>query len=205
MPTGKAHGSAGNVVSPPKKPQAGDTPSKDKRPLGKSLSGGAEERVKWTSGWKPSLVSRLSDTDLAAGKAAFFSMDRDSSGTIDEDELIQAMRNLGHSMKRDQVKEMIAKVEGDHGDGDGRINMREFLAWYAQCLQVKPDVDKQQVNDAFSSLGGTEGKLAKGEVKSLLRNSFDLDVDVDEAFETPIKDGELKYEDFVKLLRKQVT
>jgi Ca2+-binding EF-hand superfamily protein len=169
----------------------------------RDLLSGDEQRVKWKTTWRPSLVSRLSDADLAAGKAAFFSMDRDSSGSIDEDELLQALRGLGHSLKRDQAKSMIAEVEGENGDGDGKISIREFLAWYARCLQLTPNTDKDQVNDAFSSLGGAEGKLAKAVLKKLLYDQFELEVDVDEAFETPAKDGDLKYDDFAKLLEKQ--
>jgi Ca2+-binding EF-hand superfamily protein len=191
-----------SVHSSARKPS--EPTAKEKRPAAKSrdlLTGG--ERVKWKTAWKPSLVSRLSDTDLAAGKAAFFSMDRDSSGCIDEDELLQALRVLGHILKRDQIKAMITEVEGDHGDGDGKISMREFLAWYARCLQLKPTTDKDQMNDAFSSLGGIDGKLAKKALYDHMYDHFELEVDVDEAFETPAKDGELKYDDFVKLLQKQ--
>lgn len=191
-----------NAESTTKK--SGDSTTKEKRPGSKSRDVLAvDERVKWRASWKPSLVSRLSDTDLAAAKAAFFSMDRDSSGSIDEDELLQALRGLGHSLKRDQIKAMITEIDGKHGDGDGKIDMREFLAWYARCLQLKPTPDKDQVNDAFSSLGGAEGKLAKGELKKVLYDHFELEVDVDEAFETPAKEVELKYDDFAKLLVKQ--
>jgi len=111
-----------------------------------------DERVKWKTAWKPSMVSRLSDSDLAVGKQAFFNMDRDSSGTIDEDELLQALRGLGHSLKREEVKELIKEAEGEGGDSDGKINIRKFLGWYSKCLLFKPDTDKQQVRMAQAAL-----------------------------------------------------
>jgi len=50
-----------------------------------------------------------------------------------------------------------------------------------------------------------DGKLSKAELKKLLLEQFELDVDVDEAFDTAVKGGDIKYEEFVKMLAKQAS
>jgi len=132
----------------------------------------------------PSPVHKLSNEQLICAKKAFFDMDRDFSGFIDREELTMMMRALGQNPSDDEIGEMIAEAEGgSDGDGDGKINLREFLKWYATQLQKSNDTTTDDVKDTFKALGGTaEEGMPKDALKNMLLADFDLEIDVDDVF-----------------------
>lgn len=63
---------------------------------------------------------------------AFLLFDKDRSGSIDLNELKDALKALGVFLKRDEVKVMMTKVDKD---GSGAIDQDEFLALMAEQIE----------------------------------------------------------------------
>merc|ERR1712153_218605 len=66
----------------------------------------------------------LSDEQMEEIREAFGLFDGDASGSIDVRELKAAMRALGFEIKNEELKKMVADVDGD---GNGTIEFSEFL------------------------------------------------------------------------------
>merc|ERR1712153_98674 len=66
----------------------------------------------------------LSDEQMEEIREAFGLFDGDASGAIDVRELKAAMRALGFEVKNEELKKMVADVDGD---GNGTIEFGEFL------------------------------------------------------------------------------
>ncbi|KAI8504285.1 hypothetical protein Bbelb_183530 [Branchiostoma belcheri] len=62
----------------------------------------------------------LADSALAA----FRMFDKDNSGYIDKDEIIQGMAQLGEQLTDEDAEEMLQECDTD---GDGKINYEEFV------------------------------------------------------------------------------
>jgi len=74
-------------------------------------------------------------------------------------------------------------ADGNAGDSSGRVDLREFLRWYARTVKGDRDGTDDDVLDAFRALGGTaEQGMEKAQLRELLRTEYDLDIDVDEIF-----------------------
>ena len=63
---------------------------------------------------------------------AFLLFDKDKSGTIDIYELKDALKALGIFLKREEVKQMMTKVDKD---GSGAIDQDEFTALMAEQIE----------------------------------------------------------------------
>eukprot|EP00965_Chrysotila_dentata_P155708 5146085-Pleurochrysis_carterae.AAC.1 len=161
-------------------------------------------------------LNSLSDEDLQRAKSAFFEIDTDSTGFIEREELALALKTLGHAPTEEQMAEMMVRdatdllklrcgggADGNAGDSSGRVDLREFLRWYARTVKgdrcalldglychALPrrarewmDGTDDDVLDAFRALGGTaEQGMEKAQLRELLRTEYDLDIDVDEIF-----------------------
>uniref|UniRef100_A0A7S4BKE8 EF-hand domain-containing protein n=1 Tax=Chrysotila carterae TaxID=13221 RepID=A0A7S4BKE8_CHRCT len=128
-------------------------------------------------------LNSLSDEDLQRAKSAFFEIDTDSTGFIEREELALALKTLGHAPTEEQMAEMMGGADGNAGDSSGRVDLREFLRWYARTVKGDRDGTDDDVLDAFRALGGTaEQGMEKAQLRELLRTEYDLDIDVDEIF-----------------------
>merc|ERR1711959_729576 len=67
---------------------------------------------------------QLTDDQLDEIREAFSLFDADASGMIDVRELKAAMRALGFEVKNEELKKMVADIDGD---GNGTIEFGEFL------------------------------------------------------------------------------
>jgi Ca2+-binding EF-hand superfamily protein len=65
----------------------------------------------------------------------FKSFDTDGSGLLDESELLQLTKALGHEMDAAQVSRMMKAMDSS---GDGRINLDEFLAFWKAFEHRRP-------------------------------------------------------------------
>ncbi|GMF15749.1 unnamed protein product [Phytophthora lilii] len=65
----------------------------------------------------------------------FKTFDTDGSGLLDESELLQLTKALGHEMDAAQVSRM---MKGMDSSGDGRINLEEFLAFWKAFEHRRP-------------------------------------------------------------------
>merc|ERR1711935_433370 len=104
------------------------------------------------------------------------------------------------------IDEIMRETDGvASGDDNGKIELREFLAWYGKMLKTKRDTEHEDVEDVFRSLGGSltegesnDGKISKADIQQKIKELYDLDVDVDEIF--PNGSKEVAMADFTKLL-----
>ena len=74
-------------------------------------------------------------------------MVRPQFGAIRRNSSSRRLRSPGHPPAQKQ-----ADGGAVGGDNDGRINMREFLRWYARGLKVKRDIAKEDVQDVFQAI-----------------------------------------------------
>ncbi|KAG3115335.1 hypothetical protein PI125_g5643 [Phytophthora idaei] len=65
----------------------------------------------------------------------FKTFDSDGSGALDENELLQLIKALGHDMDTAQVSRMMQVMDSS---GDGRINLEEFLAFWKAFEHRRP-------------------------------------------------------------------
>ncbi|GMF60733.1 unnamed protein product [Phytophthora fragariaefolia] len=82
----------------------------------------------------------------------FKTFDTDGSGLLDENELLQLTKSLGHEMDAAQVSRMMKVMDSS---GDGRINLEEFLAFwkafeYRHPAAISAAVLNQTRRDAVS-------------------------------------------------------
>jgi Ca2+-binding EF-hand superfamily protein len=81
---------------------------------------------------------------------------------------------LGVQPTDEALDEMMASVDtadGINNAGDGKIDMREFLMWYAKGLKANRNVDKEDATDAFRLLSremnGAAALSPTGAVRSI--------------------------------------
>ena len=65
---------------------------------------------------------------------AFLLFDKDKSGSIDVNELKDAMKALGIFLKKEEVKAKMTKVDRD---GSGAIDKEEFMALMAEQIESR--------------------------------------------------------------------
>ena len=69
--------------------------------------------------------------------------------------------------------------------------MREFLRWYARGLKVKRDIAKEDVQDVFQAIAvpgdaaAAPTSISKAQLAEFLKESFELEVDIDEVLGGP--------------------
>ena len=187
----------------------------------KGLKGGTlkkddGEKIKWTGHLDTEATPSISDEELARAKTIFFQNDKDENGSIDRSELQWMLKELGQNPTDEMLDQMmvvlLARPSPSHppaqkqadggavgGDNDGRINMREFLRWYARGLKVKRDIAKEDVQDVFQAIAvpgaaaaaASPGSppaptsISKAQLAEFLKESFELEVDIDEVLGGP--------------------
>lgn len=91
----------------------------------------------------------LTATQVAAFKQVFDMVDKDGGGSIDADELYQAMRDLEPGLKLDEISEILDELDQD---GNGTIDFEEFLYMMtSMSMQIK---EAAQHEDIMAKYGG---------------------------------------------------
>ena len=138
----------------------------------------SKEEAKWHVEEKWAPLRRLSTPELGAARRMFFTLDKDGSGSIDAEELGQAMRQLGQNPTEKELQELIKSV--DEGDCDGKIQLREFLNLYTRGLDTQSKTGISDLNDVFSALGGDarnpDAKVSTEHLHEVLLAEYGLDV-----------------------------
>ena len=148
--------------------------------------------------WAP--PRRLETREYNRARKVFFELDADGSGSIDADELMKMMHQLGQSPTEKELQELIDAVDDNK---DGKIQLREFLNLYLKSSEASKTTNSSDVNYCFSSFGGDPKKLdsrvTSEDVSSQLLDMFGLEVDLTASFPGTPR-GELSKKDFENLL-----
>ena len=102
----------------------------------------------------------------------FSTMDANGDGTVDEAEFSKALKKLGFSLQKDQVKALVSVFDVD---GDGRIDHTEFFLY----VFAVSDMTKG-MSDALNSLRKQRAKLgdeAEGQKMKITEKFEALDED----------------------------
>merc|ERR1712147_310258 len=93
---------------------------------------------------------QLTDEQLDEIREAFSLFDADASGMIDIRELKAAMRALGFEVKNEELKKMVADIDGD---GNGTIEFGEFLQMMTGNMGEKDsreNIDDEELQDMIN-------------------------------------------------------
>ena len=102
---------------------------------------------------------------------AFLLFDKDGSGTIDVNELKEALKALGVFLKKDEVKEIMIKIDKD---GSGTIDLKEFTSLMAEQIECRNQ--EEEIRKVFRIYDDDDGGVITP--KNLLRCAEDLGEDV---------------------------
>ena len=126
-------------------------------------------------------LNSISDQQLHYLRKAFDNLDRDNSGTIGIDELMEFQDSIGNPLTEEEIKEMF--FENDL-DGDLQLDFEEFASRLASKTEVHHDpviealkvfsnnmkhIDALQLRFILTSLG--DNRFNEEEVKSLYREA----------------------------------
>ncbi len=140
------------------------------------------------------------EEEITRIREIFDRFDLDHDGEITTTELGTVLKSLGQEYSTEDLKEIIATVDAD---GTGTINFSEFvnLVIY-QCETAKAAQDLAQAFSAFDRDGN--GYISCAELKFVLK-TLGRDGSDQEAREIVAEadcdgDGQISYEEFVKLI-----
>jgi len=111
-----------------------------------------------------SWVSARAVLDMAGDvKMTFESLDTNSDGELDVEELAQLLSGINFPYKHEEVEKLMVELDKN---GDGRVDYEEFATWYIGSeKRIKRDI-----LDLFNKYDSDKsGTLEKSEVRELLR------------------------------------
>jgi Ca2+-binding EF-hand superfamily protein len=150
-------------------------------------------KPKWMVDNEEAAQCFISDEQLQRAKKAFFETDQDGSGSIDVNELGLMLKKLGQNPTEEELHKMMKDADSSgnmaSGDGNGKIEIREFLKWYGKIFNSARNLEEEDIMDAYRAFGGTEQKttIDKEDIRNKLHKEYDLDVassDLDNFFPT---------------------
>ena len=117
------------------------------------------------------MVKQLTEEQKEEIDNAFLLFDKDKSGSIDVNELKDAMKALGIFLKKEEVKQKMTKVDKD---GSGAIDKDEFMALMAE--QIESRNQEEELRKVFRIYDDDDNGLISSD--NLLRCAGDLGEDV---------------------------
>mmetsp|Transcript_82484 Transcript_82484/g.260385 ORF Transcript_82484/g.260385 Transcript_82484/m.260385 type:complete len:154 (+) Transcript_82484:108-569(+) len=143
----------------------------------------------------------LTEEQVEDFKEAFELFDKDRDGAIAAEEFGVIMRSLGRNLTADELKAMIAEVDGE---GSGRVQFPQFLGCVATKLQENDSIE--EMREAFTVFDRDKsGSVTANELKHVM-NSLGEQV-TNEEVEAMVKeadadgDGQLSFEDFLQFIQ----
>ncbi|XP_063712872.1 calmodulin-A-like [Symsagittifera roscoffensis] len=145
-------------------------------------------------------LCHLTEEEVGEFKEAFKLFDKDGDGTISTKELGIVMRSLGQNPTEQELTDMINEVDED---GNGTLEFKEFLIMMAR--RMSSDDIEQEIRDAFRVFDKDgSGTISAAELRTVMTTLGEklTDEEVDEMIqEADIDgDGEINYEEFVKMM-----
>jgi len=143
------------------------------------------------------MTNQLSEEQLSEFKEAFSLFDKDGDGNITSQELGTVMRSLGQNPTEAEISEIIKTLEGD------TINFDEFVK--IMVVKMKDTESEEEIKEAFKVFDkdGT-GVISAAELRHVMTNLGEklTDTEVDDLIkEADVDgDGQINYEEFVKLM-----
>ncbi|ELT93937.1 hypothetical protein CAPTEDRAFT_147994 [Capitella teleta] len=145
-------------------------------------------------------VDQFSPEEIAEYQDAFALFDRDGNGTITTKELGRTMRQLGFHFGEQDLHDMINEVDAD---GNGTMDFPEFLALMARKMNSE-DIE-EEMKEAFRVFDKDgNGFISTAELRHVMVNLGErlADDEVEEMIREAdmAGDGQINYEEFVKLM-----
>merc|ERR1711906_23926 len=143
----------------------------------------------------------LSEEQLDEIREAFSLFDADASGMIDIRELKAAMRALGFEVKNEELKKMVADIDGD---GNGTIEFGEFLQMMTGKMGEKDS--REDIEKGFKLFD--DDNTNKISFRNLARVAEELGENIDdEELQDMInqadRDGETNIDEFYRIMKKK--
>ena len=146
------------------------------------------------------MCEQLSEEQIADFKEAFSLFDKDGDGIIKISELALLIRSLNQNPTNAEIKEMITEIDPEQ---TGILDFPEFISLMARRIKdVNPE---EELREAFQVLDREKsGFVSSHEVKHLVSkwgepfSEEEAEQMIKEA--EPDADGQIRYEDFIKLL-----
>ncbi|CAD6222411.1 unnamed protein product [Miscanthus lutarioriparius] len=150
------------------------------------------------------MADQLTDDQIAEFKEAFSLFDKDGDGCITTKELGTVMRSLGQNPTEAELQDMINEVDAD---GNGTIDFPEFLNLMAR--KMKDTDSEEELKEAFRVFDKDQnGFISAAELRHVMTNLGEklTDEEVDEMIrEADVDgDGQINYEEFVKVMMAKV-
>ncbi|KAM6214861.1 calmodulin-like protein 5 [Rhynchocyon petersi] len=146
------------------------------------------------------MAGKLTKEQVEEYRQAFSMCDKDGDGNVNLTELGQAMEALGQDLTEDELKTLMAMVDTD---GDGVISFQEFLEAIAKRRGgLSSEKDMQAAFREFDENG--DGHITVAELKQAMGkmgvklSEEEVDQMIREA--DTDKDGQVNYEEFVRIL-----
>ncbi|EFC43878.1 predicted protein [Naegleria gruberi] len=146
------------------------------------------------------MVDRLTDEQIQEYKEAFSLFDSDSDGTIVTKELGTVMRALGLNPSQGELDDMIKQVDSNN---NGTIDFKEFLVLMQKKMTDNDSED--EIKEAFKVFDrDNDGIISAAELRHILTSmgeKFNEEEAEDFIREADTNgDGQIKYEDFCRLM-----
>lgn len=151
------------------------------------------------------MTEEYTEEQIAEYKEAFSLFDKDGDGTIDATELGTVMRSLGHQPSEEEIIDMINEADVD---GNGTIDFAEFIQMMPAASKNERDENaEEEMLEAFKVFDSDgNGNISADELRQIMANLGEklTDEEVDEMVkEADIDgDGEINYEEFVRMMFK---
>jgi len=146
---------------------------------------------------------KLDEEQLSELREAFNLFDTDSSGTIDVKELKAAMRALGFTVKKAEIRKMISEIDKDES---GTVEFNEFVDMMTGRMAQRDS--KEEILKVFDLFDAD--KTGKITFRSLKKIVSELKEDIpDEELQDMIReadkdgDGAVTADDFYRVMKKR--
>ena len=142
--------------------------------------------------------SDIPEDQMEEFKQAFALFDKDGNGHVDADELGQVLASLGQIPTEEEIKRMIAEVDGDM---NGTIEFTEFLQMMKSKMSKKEN--EEEIQEAFNAFDVNKNGIINA--KTLLKafksmNEEFTDDEIKEMINVVGINGEVNFNQFKNMI-----